>query len=128
MSSGRFFVYLRFLEGAAIPRLPSFIIMSFSDNWKRTFLIIWTGQFLSLLSSSLVNFAIIIWLSLETGSAEVLAFAAMAALLPQSLIGSFAGVYIDRWDRKRTMIMADSFIALCTLLIFSVLSTGQAGL
>ncbi len=36
-------------------------------------------------------------------------------MLPQSLLGLFVGVYIDRWDRKRTMILADSFIALCTL-------------
>lgn len=85
------------------------------QTWKHTFAIIWTGQFMSLLSSSAVNFAIIIWLSLETGSAEVLAFAAIAALLPQALIGPFAGVYIDRWDRKITMIAADGFIAACTL-------------
>lgn len=70
---------------------------------------------MSLLSSSAVNFAIIIWLSLETGSAEVLAFAAIATFLPQALIGPFAGVYIDRWDRKTTMIAADGFIAVCTL-------------
>ncbi|MEC3879833.1 MFS transporter [Parapedobacter sp. 10938] len=83
-------------------------------TWKRTFGIIWSGQLVSLLSSSAVNFAIIIWLSLETGSAEVLAYAAIAAFLPQTIIGPFAGVYIDRWDRKRTMIFADGFIATCT--------------
>src|SRR5690606_8318312 len=86
-------------------------------SWKKTFAIIWTGQFLSLLSTSAVNFAIIIWLSLETGSAEVLAYAAIAGLLPQAMIGPFAGVYIDRWDRKLTMIFADSFIAVCTLIM-----------
>ena len=86
-------------------------------NWKRKFTILWVGQFLSLISSSAVNFAIIIWLSLETGSAEVLAFAAIAGLLPQALIGPFAGVYIDRWDRKKTMIFADSFVAVCTLVM-----------
>lgn len=85
-----------------------------TNPWKKTFAIIWTGQFVSLLSSSAVNFAIIIWLSLETGSAEVLAYAAIAAFLPQTIIGPFAGVYIDRWDRKRTMILADGFIAVCT--------------
>lgn len=84
-------------------------------NWKRKFTILWIGQFISLISSSAVNFAIIIWLSLKTESAEVLAFAAIAALLPQALIGPFAGVYIDRWDRKKTMIFADGFVALCTL-------------
>lgn len=87
------------------------------QNWKRKFAVLWVGQFLSLISSSAVNFAIIIWLSLETGSAEVLAFAAIAGLLPQALIGPFAGVYIDRWDRKKTMIFADSFVAFCTLVM-----------
>ena len=87
------------------------------DNWKRVFAIIWTGQFLSILKSSIVNFAIVLWLSLETGSAEVLAFATMAALLPQSVLGLFTGIFIDRWKRKRVMIMADSFIAFCTLIL-----------
>ena len=87
------------------------------DNWKRVFAIIWTWQFLSILTSSIVNFAIVLWLSLETGSAEVLAFATMAALLPQSVLGLFTGIFIDRWKRKRVMIMADSFIAFCTLIL-----------
>ena len=87
------------------------------DNWKRVFAIIWTGQFLSILTSSIVNFAIVLWLSLETGSAEVLAFATMAALLPQSVLGLFTGIFIDRWKRKRVMIMEDSFIAFCTLIL-----------
>ena len=95
------------------------------ENWKKTFSIIWAGQFMSLLSSSLVNFAIIIWLSLKTGSAEVLAFAGIAGLLPQSLIGLVAGVFIDRWDRKKTMILADSFIAVCTFAIALLFFLGQ---
>ena len=99
-----------------------------TTTWKRTFAIIWTGQFVSLLSSSAVNFAIIIWLSLETGSAEVLAFAAIAAFLPQTIIGPFAGVYIDRWDRKRTMIAADGFIALCTLVMSALFYMGYSDL
>lgn len=86
-------------------------------DWKHTFAIIWSGQFLSILSSSVVGYAVVFWLSLETGSAEILATAAIAGLLPQSLLGFFVGVYIDRWDRKRTMILADSFIAACTLLL-----------
>ncbi|MDN3708688.1 MFS transporter [Myroides ceti] len=84
------------------------------ETWMRKFALIWAGQFISLISSSAVNFAIIIWLSIETGSAETLAFAAIAALLPQAIIGPFAGVYIDRWDRKKTMIFSDAFVALCT--------------
>lgn len=88
-----------------------------NNNWKRTFAIIWSGQFFSILTSSLVNFAIIIWLSLQTGSAEILALAAIAAMLPQALIGPFTGALIDRWNRKRIMMLADTFIALCTFIL-----------
>ncbi|MCD8268186.1 MAG: MFS transporter [Parabacteroides sp.] len=87
------------------------------NNWKKVFAIIWIGQFFSILTSSIVNFAIILWLSFETKSAEVLAFAAIAAMLPQSVLGLFTGIFIDRWKRKRVMILADSFIAFCTMIL-----------
>jgi DHA3 family macrolide efflux protein-like MFS transporter len=96
-----------------------------TTHWKKTFYILWTGQFVSLISSSAINFALIIWLSLETGSAEVLAMAAIAGLLPQTLIGPIAGVYVDRWPRKTTMILADAFIALCTLAMAVLLYKGS---
>lgn len=98
--------------------------MALNTNWKRTFGFIWAGQFLSLVSTALVNFALIIWLSLESGSAEVLALAATCSMLPQALIGLFAGVYVDKWNRKLTMILADGGIALCTLIIAMVLMSG----
>ncbi|MDH6307295.1 DHA3 family macrolide efflux protein-like MFS transporter [Dysgonomonas sp. PFB1-18] len=88
--------------------------MNNTHNWKKTFAIIWSGQFFSTLSSSIVGFAVVFWLSTETGSAEVLAYAMIAVLLPFIILGLFTGVYVDRWDRKRTMILADSFVALCS--------------
>lgn len=87
------------------------------NSWKRKFYIIWAGQFVSLVTSSAVNFAIIIWMSLKYGSAEVLAYSAIAGMLPAALIGPFAGVYIDRWDRRKTMIIADASVAICTLIM-----------
>ena len=80
------------------------------NNWKKKFIIIWSGQLFSILSSSIAQFAIVLWISLETGSAEVLSFATIAALLPQVVLGPFAGVFVDRWSRKWTMILADSFV------------------
>lgn len=87
------------------------------NNWKKVFAIIWTGQFFSILTSSIVNFAIVLWLSFETKSAEVLALATIMAMLPQSVLGLFTGIFVDRWKRKRVMILADSFIAFCTLIL-----------
>lgn len=97
-------------------------------HWFKTYIYIWVGQFVSLISSSAVNFAMIIWLSLEFRSAEVLAFAAISGLLPQAIIGPFAGVYIDRWDRKKVMIFADAFIACCTLMMTFALQDGHINL
>ncbi len=96
------------------------------EHWKKVFAIIWTGQFLSLLSSSVVNFAIILWISMKTGSAEMLAYAAIAGLLPMTLIGPVAGVYVDRWNRKLLMIASDSFVAVCTLVLAVLFWLGKA--
>lgn len=99
-----------------------------NKNWFQTYMYIWIGQFVSLLTSSAVNFAVIVWLSLTHKSAEVLALAGIAGLLPQALIGPFVGVFIDRWDRKKVMIFADAFIALCTLLMTFVLQGAAVSL
>ncbi len=99
-----------------------------NQKWFRTYLFIWSGQFISMLSSYAVNFAVIIWLSLHYQSAEVLAFAGIAGMLPQAVIGPFAGVFIDRWDRKKVMIFSDTFIALCTWAMTFVLNDDGADL
>ncbi|MCS2866172.1 MFS transporter [Bacteroides thetaiotaomicron] len=88
-----------------------------NNNWKKKFIIIWTGQLFSILSSSIAQFSMVLWIGMETGSAEVLSYAAIAGLLPQILLGPMAGVFVDRWNRKWTMIGADSFVALCSAVI-----------
>lgn len=99
--------------------------MNSMNNWKRTFAIIWTGQLISVMTSSVVGYALIFWLSIETGSAEILAIAAIAALLPQSVLGMFTGVYIDRWNRKKVMIISDCFIAFATLILVILFYLGK---
>lgn len=83
-------------------------------NWKARFFTIWSGQAFSLLGSNLVQFALIWWLTQETGSATVLATASMVALIPGVVLGPFAGALIDRWSRRRVMVVADSLVALVT--------------
>lgn len=108
-------------------RLSSFDVNNYiMNNWKKVFAIIWTGQFLSILSSTIVNFAVILWISIETNSAEMLAWAALAALFPQALLGPFSGVLIDRLSRKRVMMLSDSFIAFCTLILAFMFWIGVA--
>jgi DHA3 family macrolide efflux protein-like MFS transporter len=79
------------------------------------FFVLWTGQAVSLLGSQLVQFALIWWLTQETGSATVLAVASLVGLLPRVILGPFIGALVDRWNRRRIMLVADSLIALVSL-------------
>ena len=90
---------------------------SAQDNkpWKRTFFTIWSGQALSILGSQLVQFALIWYLTVETGSATVLATATLVGMLPNVVLGPFIGTLVDRWDRRQTMLLADSIEALATV-------------
>jgi len=87
------------------------------DNkpWKKTFFTIWSGQAISILGSQLVQFALIWYLTVQTGSATVLATASLVGMLPNVILGPFIGTLVDRWDRRRTMLLADSFEALATI-------------
>ena len=93
-----------------------------NQKWFNTYIFIWAGQFVSMLTSYAVQFAIVIWLSLEYQSAEVLAYAGIAGMLPQAIIGPLAGVYIDRTNRKRIMILSDTFIAVCAIVLIFILN------
>lgn len=101
---------------------------SLPDNWAARFFTIWTGQAISLFGSNLVQFALVWWLTRETGSATVLATATLAALLPQIVLGPFAGTLVDRYNRRIIMIVADSSIALATLGLFYLFATDQVQL
>ncbi len=93
-------------------------------QWKGRFFTIWGGQALSLLGSQLVSFALIWYLTIESGSATVLAIASMVGILPQVILGPLAGPLIDRWNRRRTMIIADSIIAIATLVLAYLFAVG----
>jgi len=95
------------------------------ENWAPRFFTVWVGQAFSLLGSSLVQFALVWWLTKETGSATVLATSTMMALLPQILIGPIAGTLVDRWNRRVIMIIADASIALVTLVLFYLFATDK---
>ena len=78
----------------------------------RFFLIIWSGQMLSLVGSALVQFALIWWLTTKHNSARVLATAMMMEVLPRILVRPFAGALVDRWPRRTVLIVADTVTAL----------------
>ena len=64
------------------------------------------------MGSMLAGFALVWWLTETTGSATVLAMATLVQLLPGVVLGPFVGALVDRWNRRRVMLVADSVIAL----------------
>ncbi|HWQ59181.1 MAG TPA: MFS transporter [Clostridia bacterium] len=88
-----------------------------NKSWKRQFAIIYAGQAFSILGSATVQFAVIWWLTVQTESALTLTLSTMAALLPNMLIGPFAGVWIDRYNRRSVMIAADGLVALSSVVL-----------
>lgn len=89
-------------------------------NWKRRFITIAIGQTISLVGSSAVQFAIIWWITQETGSAIMLGLSGLTAYIPIILLSPFAGVLADRISRKRICIYADMFMGIAAA-VFALL-------
>ena len=81
------------------------------NNWKLKFYTIWAGQAVSLITSAILQMAIIFYLTEKTGSAIVLSMASLVGFLPYAVFGPAIGVLVDRHDRKKIMIGADLIIA-----------------
>src|SRR5262245_46393041 len=75
------------------------------------FLVIWSGQAISLVASQVAQFGLVWWLTLKTGSPAVLSTATLLALLPMVALGPAIGALVDRWRRRWTMIVADGAVA-----------------
>lgn len=96
-----------------------------SKQWLKLFAPIWGGQAFSLFGSALVQFALVWWMTQKTGSAAVLATASMVAMLPDVFLGPFVGALVDRWNRRRVMIIADGSVALVTLGLVLLFAIGR---
>ena len=79
----------------------------FSVFRNRSFSLLWTGQLVSTIGSALTSLAASIYIFRLTGSALSVGLMLMATAAPSLLVGLFAGVFVDRYDRKRIMIIAD---------------------
>jgi MFS transporter, DHA3 family, macrolide efflux protein len=91
----------------------------------RTFILIWSGQLVSLLGSSLTSFALGVWVYQRTGSATKFALIALFSTLPGVIASPFAGAIADRWDRRRMLIACDLGAGFCTLIIAALLYAGS---
>jgi len=87
-----------------------------SRNWKKQFIILWTGQSVSVLTSAIIQMSLVWYLTSKTESAAIMSIGTLMGFIPRAIIGPFAGVVIDRLSRKKIMIIADLFIAAISLI------------
>lgn len=81
------------------------------------FLVLWGSQFVSTLGTAMTNFALIVWVYGQEGTASSIALLSVCSLVPSILFSFVAGTIADRWDKKRTMLVADAFAALGTVAV-----------
>jgi len=94
------------------------------SNWKRNTVIFLGSQTITLLGSSLVQYAIMWYITLNTQSGLMMTIYILCGFLPTFLLSPFAGVWADRYNRKMLIILSDLSIALATLLLAIVLFIG----
>jgi len=89
----------------------------------RTFYLLWSTQGLSQLGSTMMNFALTLWLYKKTGSALQTALLAICSYTPYVLMSIFAGALSDRWNKKWVMLISDACAAGTTVIVLVLVQT-----
>jgi len=89
----------------------------------RAFVILVIGQIISLMGSSMTMFAANLWAWEQTGQATTLSLTALCGFAPTIFLCPFAGVLVDRWDRKLVLMLSDLGAGLATTILLILLTT-----
>lgn len=87
----------------------------------RTFLLLWSTQAFSELGSGMTSYALVIWSYSQKGSALMTALLMVWSYVPYVVLSIFAGAVIDRWDKKKTMLICDTVAAVTTVVTLVLL-------
>ncbi len=89
------------------------------------FIVVWLGQMISMLASSMSHFSLTIWMYEQVGSATALGLMQVAFITPFLLLSPLAGVMIDRYNRKLMMMVSDLTAVIATGGVFALLLLGR---
>lgn len=102
--------------------------MKIDKLWTRSFLILWQGQLVSTMGDAVYSIALGFWVLAETGSTALMGTLMAASTLPGVLISPFAGVWIDRSNKKRLFILMDMVRGVCIVLLAMAAYRGSIAL
>jgi len=87
------------------------------ENWFKNIILFLSSQTISLFGSSLVQYAIMWYITLETESGLMMTLYIICGFIPTFLLSPVAGVWADRYNRKMLIMVADGLIATATLIL-----------
>lgn len=89
------------------------------------FLMIWVGQFISIIGTGLTIFALGVYIYQQTNTATSYAFVLVCVFLPPFLLKPYGGILADRYDRRLMMILGDLGATFGLLFIFFFMWKGS---
>lgn len=89
----------------------------------KPYLLLWSTQSFSSLGSGMTSYALVLWLYLKTGSALQTALLSICSYAPYIIMSIFAGALSDRWNKKKTMLVCDTLVALSTIIVLVLIKT-----
>jgi len=89
------------------------------------FSLVWLGQFVSIIGSSMTRFGLTIWAWETTGRATALALVGLFSLVPMLVLSPIAGTVVDRWSRKKIMILGDLVAGVSTVFLLILYLLGK---
>jgi DHA3 family macrolide efflux protein-like MFS transporter len=98
------------------------------DQNLKMFAVFFSGQLISILGSEIVQFAVVVWLALETESVIIMSLSMFLAYIPAIILGPIAGVLVDKWDKKKIIVISDSLQAIVTIFLIASFSVGIANI
>ncbi|MED4376548.1 MFS transporter [Schinkia azotoformans] len=93
------------------------VINNQKENWLKNIILFLSSQTISLFGSSLVQYAMMWYITLTTESGVMMTLYIICGFIPTFLLSPVAGVWADRYNRKTLIILADGLIAMATLIL-----------
>ncbi|MDQ0177314.1 MFS transporter [Bacillus chungangensis] len=102
--------------------------MNNSVKLSKKFLLLWSGQLISVIGSGLTSFGLGIYVFEQTGKASAMALVTLLAFMPSLLLSPVAGVLVDRYDRRLLMMLGDGLSAIGLIFILICMLSGEVQL
>ena len=98
------------------------VVTTANKQTFRNYMQFFVGQLISMLGSNILSFVMIWWVTVNYENPIYLSLIYFFAVGTRVIINPIGGVFADRWNRKKIIIISDSLIVLCSLFFFIIMT------